>query len=74
MGDQHGFFQNIKSVQLEETRGSTNGEGGDTTISSPGRSPKHPLPEIGLHDPLHDRQACPEFIAFDQGVGQVCPR
>ena len=50
-------------------RGSTIGEGGDTTISSPGRSPKQPLPGIGLHDPLHGRQACPEFMAFDQGVG-----
>ena len=50
------------------------GEVGDTTISSPGRSPKQPLPGIGLHDHLHDRQACPEFIAFDQGVGQICPQ
>ena len=57
-----------------EERGSTIGEGRDMTISSPGRSPKHPLPGIGLHDPLHDRQACPEFIAFDQGVGEICPR
>ena len=35
------------------SRGSTIGEGGDTTISSPGRSPKQPLLGIGLHDPLH---------------------
>ena len=56
------------------TRGSTIGRGGDTTISSPGRSPKQPLPGMRLHDPLHGRQACPEFIAFDQGVGQICPR
>ena len=55
-------------------RGETIGEGGDTMISSPGKSPKQPLPEIGLHDPLHGRQACPEFIAFDQGVGQICLR
>ena len=53
---------------------STIGEGGDTTIPSPGRSPKHPLPGIGLHDPLHGRQACPEFKSFHQGVGQICPR
>ena len=39
------------------------------TISSPVGSSKQPLPGIGLHDPLHGRQACPEFIAFDQGVG-----
>ena len=55
-------------------RGSTTGEGGDTTISSPGRSSKQPLPGMRLHDPLHGRQACPKFIAFDQGVGQICPR
>ena len=54
-------------------RGSTIGEGGDTTISSPGRSPTQPLSGIGLHDPLHGQQACPEFIAFDEGVGQICP-
>ena len=28
-----------------EKRGTTIGEGGDTTISSPGRSPKQPLPD-----------------------------
>ena len=56
-------------------RGSTIGEGGDTTIASPGRSPKQLLPGIGLHDdPLHGRQASPDFIAFDQGVRQICPR
>ena len=48
--------------------------GGDTTIPSPGRSPKQPLPGIGLHNPLHDRQACPEFNSFHQGVSQVCLR
>ena len=48
-------------------RGSTIGEGGDTTISSPGRSPKQPLPGMRLHDPLHGRQACPKF-------SQICPR
>ena len=50
------------------------GEGGDATGLSPGRSPKQPLPGIGLHDPLHGRQACPKLIAFDQVVGQICPR
>ena len=42
-------------------------------ISSPTRSPKQPLPGMRLHDPLHGRQACPEFIAFEKGVGQICP-
>ena len=55
-------------------RGSTIGEGGDTIISSPGRSPKQTLPGIGLNDSLHGRQICPESIAFDQGVGQIYPR
>ena len=50
------------------------GVGGDTTIPSPGRSPKQPLPGIGLHDSLHGRQACLEFNSFHQGVGQVSPR
>ena len=36
-------------------RGSTIGEGGDTTISSPGRSRKQPLPGMRLQDPLHGR-------------------
>ena len=40
----------------------------------PGRSPKQPLPGMELHHPLHGRQACPEFIVFDQGVSQICPR
>ena len=51
---------------------STIGEGGDTT--SPGRSSNHPLPGIGLHDPLHGRQAWPGFNSFYQRVGQICPR
>ena len=54
-------------------RSSTIGEGRDTTNSSPGRIPKQPLPGIGLNDPLHGRQACPEFIAFDQGLVKYVP-
>ena len=49
--------------------------GGDTTIPSPGRSPKQPLSGTGLHDdPLHDRQACPELNSFHKGVCQISPR
>ena len=48
--------------------------GGDTTIPSPGRSRKQPLPGIGLHDHLHGRQACPKFNKFHQGVGQISLR
>ena len=58
---------------MSQLRGSTIGGGRDTTILSPGRSPKQPLPGMRLHDPLHGRQAYPEFIAFDQGVGQIYP-
>ena len=36
---------------------STIGGVGDTTIPSPGWSTKQPLPGVGLHDPLHGRQA-----------------
>ena len=50
------------------------GGGGDTTIPSPGRSPKQPLPGIGLYDPLHGRQACPEFNSFHRGVGKKSPQ
>ena len=38
---------------------------------SPGRSPKQLLPGIGLHDPLHGRQACPESNSLHQRVGQI---
>ena len=51
---------------------STIEESGDTTIPSPGRSPKQPLPGIGLLDPLHGRQACPEFNSLHQGIDRVC--
>ena len=27
-----------------------------------------------LHDPLHGRQACPEFNSFHQGIGHISPR
>ena len=37
---------------------------GTKTTSSPG---------IGLHNPLHGRQACPELNSFHQGVGQIRP-
>ena len=63
----------LRELCDQPKRGSTIEEGGDTAISSPGRSPKQPLPGIGLRDPLHGRQACPEFIASDQGVGQIYP-
>ena len=51
----------------------TIGGGGDTTIPSPGKTPKQPLPGMGLHDPLHGRQACPKFNSFHQRVGQISP-
>ena len=29
------------------------------------------LAGLGLHDPLHGRQTCPEFNSFHEGVGQI---
>ena len=49
------------------------GGGGDTTIQSPGMARKQPLSGIGLHAPLHGRQACPEFNSFHRGFGQISP-
>ena len=51
----------------------TIGEGGDSTIPSPGMARKQPLPGIRLHDALHDRQAYSEFNSFHQGVVQISP-
>ena len=58
---------------MDPSRVSTIGEGGYTTISSPERSPKKPLPGIGLNDLLHGWQACTEFIVFDQGSVKYVP-
>ena len=71
---QQPYQQGRPQQQQQQLRSSTIEEGGDTTISSPGRSPKQSLPGMRQHDPLHGGQACPELIAFDQGVGQICPR
>ena len=62
------WYASVKQLSV-----STIGGGGDTTIPFPGNSRKQPLPGIGLHDPLHGRQACPEFNSFHQGVGQISP-
>ena len=62
------------TTPAHEVRRSTIGGAGDTTIPSPGWSPKQPFPRIGLHDLLYGWQACPEFNSFHQGVGQICPR
>ena len=74
------YSRNIQSHAQNHTTNttltsvSTIGGGRDTTISSPGRSPKQPFPGIGLHDSLHGRQACPEFSSFHQEVGKTSPR
>ena len=59
---------------VQKYRECFNDWGGNTTLLSPGRSTKQPLPVIGLHDPLHYRQACPECRSFNQGVDQISPR
>ena len=35
--------------------------------------PEQPLPGIGIHDPLHGRQACSEFNSFHQGLVKYIP-
>ena len=52
---------------------STIGGVGDTTIPSPVWSSKQSLSGIGLHDPLHGRQDCPEFTSFHQGMVKYVP-
>ena len=59
-----GNIYSSRKGKNQVTSVSTIGGGGDTTISSPRRSPKQPLPRIGLHDPLHGPQACLEFNSF----------
>ena len=68
------FHDGMRAARRQGVSVATIGGGGDTTIPSPGRSPKQPLPGIGLHDPLYIRQACPEFTSSHQGVGQISPR
>ena len=41
--------------------------------SALGEVTKTAPPGIGLHDPLHGRQACPEFNSFHQGIGKITP-
>ena len=53
------------------TRG---GEGGDSTISSPGMSTETAPTGVGRHDSFHVGQACPESNPFYQGFGQICLR
>ena len=48
--------------------------GGGHDNSVPGEITKTAPSVIKLHDPLHGRQACPEFNLFYYGVGQICPR
>ena len=64
----------VRSLPRVRQRVSTIGGGGDTTIPSPWRSLKQPLPGIGLHNPLHGWQACLEFNPFQWRVGQISPR
>ena len=41
--------------------------------SVPGEVTKKNLPGIGLHDPVHGRQPCPEFNSFHQWVSKKVP-
>ena len=44
-----------------------------TTISSPGWSPKQPLPRIGLHDLLYGRQVALNSTHFTRGLVKYIP-
>ena len=52
---------------------STIGGGGDTTISSPGRSPKQPLPGIGLRHPHTVGKFAPNSTHFTRGLVKYIP-
>ena len=73
------YSRNIQSHAQNHTTNttltsvSTIGGGRDTTISSPGRSPKQPFPGIGLHDSLHGRQACPNSAHFTRRLVKQVP-
>ena len=56
-----------------ERRGSTIREGEDTTISSPGRSSKQPLPGMRLHDPLIVRKLAPNSSHLTRGLVKSVP-
>ena len=49
------------------------GESGETTILSPGRSPKQPLPEIGLYDPLDVGKLAPNSTHVTRGSVKNSP-
>ena len=60
-------------AQLHPSR-STIETGGDTTIPSPGRSPKQPLPGIGLHNPLYMvGKLAPSSTHFTRGLVKYVP-
>ena len=52
---------------------STIGAGGDTTIPSPGRSPKQPLPGIGLRHPHMVGKLAPNSTYFTRGLVKYIP-
>ena len=48
-------------------------EGGVYDESVPSKQPLPALPGIGLHDLLHDRQACRKFYYFTLGFVRYAP-
>ena len=52
---------------------STIGGGGDTTIPSPGRSPKQSLPEIDLRRPHMVGKLAPNSTHFTRGLVKYIP-
>ena len=65
-------IENRKEAGREECFTDCGGRGYDDSI--PGEVTKTTPSGVGLHDPLHGRQACPESNSYHQGVGQISPR
>ena len=66
------YYMGCKTYTTTQEFNDWGGQGYDDFV--PGEYTKTAPSGMRLHDPLHGRQACPEFIAFDQGVGRICSR
>ena len=60
-------------ILITKTSVSTIGGGGDTTIPSPGKSPKQPLPGIGLRHPHMVGKLAPNSTHFTRGFVEHIP-
>ena len=61
----------VQFTFISESFNDWGGRGYDDCV--PGEITKTDPSGIGLHDPLHGRQACSEFNPFHQGVRNMSP-